>query len=760
MHLFLNNYIKNLTMKKKIAQLLMAFLTLSPVILRCQDNPKLITPTDFQIHIKKAQQPIKLDGELNEMDWQNAEIAAGFQVHYPQNGMPARFKTEAKVTYDDQFLYIAFSCQDSGKHIIQTLKRDVDYFESDGVSVVIDPTGQQINGFMFGVSPEGVQSEALITDDVAFEWDNKWFAEARYSAESWTAEMAIPFKTLRYDASRTSWKINFIRNDLNRGQYYTWTKIPPQFDGISLAYTGTLNWDNNPPLEKSNIALVPYTSGSLSKDYENKSHTEGVPHVGLDAKIALTSSLNLDATLNPDFSQIEVDEQVTNLTRFDIFYPEKRTFFLENSDVLGSFGIPPARPFFSRTIGLNENAQPVPILYGLRLSGNLTNKVRINVFNMHTKEKGNNLGQNFTAAAVQRSWGRSYMKLGFLNKQGFNKLEPSKTDYGRNALFSGLFVSKDNRLMAWSEAQHSFKHNIQTKNNAFSTGFMWQDKKWDFLQDFLTIGANYYADMGFINRIENYDALRDTVIRLGFKQNYNELNYYVRPQKRRITLHQLGVENFMVFNTDNSLNEWFDRFRYFMTFRNTSELKLRFDVTTENLPFPYSFSEDFALLQPQKYRYYYGTLQYNSDRRKVFSWDIRTLTGKFYNGNRTSLQGGIAYRAQPWGNFSIKFDWNSVSLLDKEAQMATTSFLIFSPKTEFNFSRTMSWTTWFQFNTQANNININSRFQWRYKPMSDLFVVYTDNYFAREEAFGIERFRPFQVKNRALVFKLSYWLNI
>lgn len=712
------------------------------------------------IHINKARFPIKIDGVADEVDWKNAEMATTFQVHYPQNGLQPRFKTEAKVTYDDHFLYVSFTCQDSGKHIIQTLKRDVDFYDSDGVSVVLDPSGQQINGFMFGVSPEGVQSEALITDDISFEWDNKWFAEAKYTSDSWTAEMAIPFKTLRYDVDRTTWKINFIRNDLNRGQYHTWTKVPAQFDGISLAFTGTLHWDTNPPLEKSNIALVPYVSGSLSKDYENKTDTEGAPHIGLDAKVALTSALNLDATMNPDFSQIEVDEQVTNLTRFNIFYPEKRTFFLENSDILASFGIPPARPFFSRTIGLNNNGLAVPIVYGLRLSGNVTDKLRINVLNMHTNEKGKNEGNNFTAAAAQRSWGRSFVKLGFLNKQSFEKFELSKMDYGRNALFSGLFVSNDNRFQAWTELQHAFKHQIHSKNNAFSGGFMWQDKNWDFLQDFLSMGSNYYADMGFINRIENYDALRDTVIRLGFKQNFNETNYIIRPKKGRITIHRFGIENFVVLNENNSLNEWFDRFRYFMTFKNTSELKFRFDNSIENLPFPFSFSDDFAVLQAQKYHNYSGIIQYDADRRKPFSWNVRAMTGKFYNGERTNVRGGIAYRAQPWGNFSLNFDWNNISLFDRQGKKVNKTFLLLSPKTEFNFNRKMFWTTWFQYNTQGNNVNINSRFQWRYMPMSDIFLVYTDNYFAQEEWRGRERFAPFAPKNKALVFKLSYWLNM
>lgn len=729
-----------------------------PLVLKSQNTE---STSAFQINIKKAQQAIVLDGILDEQDWLSASVAEGFQVHYPQNGITPTHKTKARVTYDDHFLYVGIFCQDSGKNIIQTLKRDIDFFSSDGVSVIIDPSGQQINGFLFGVSPQGVQSEALVSDsDLSFEWNNKWYAEAHTFSDGWSAEMAIPFKTLRYDASRTSWRINFLRNDLKRGQYHTWTKIPPQFDGITLAFTGILNWDKNPPLEKSNIALIPYTSASLSKDYENKLPTEGAANIGLDAKIAVTSSLNIDATVNPDFSQVEVDEQVTNLTRFNIFYPEKRTFFLENSDVLASFGIPPARPFFSRTIGLNADALPVPILYGVRLSGNVTDNVRINVFNMHTKEKGVSVGNNFSAAAVQRSWGRSYIKLGFLNRQEFDKFQISKTEYGRNALFSGLFVSKNNRLQAWTEAQHSFKHGINSENQAFSFGGMWQDKTWDVLQDFLVMGKNYYADMGFINRIENYDAERDTVIRLGFKQNFNEFNYYIRPTKGRITIHQFGLENFLVLNQNNSLNEWFTRLRYFITFKNTSELKFRFDNTTENLPFPFSFSEKFALLKPKKYPYRYGIIQYDSDTRQVFSWNIRAQYGSFYDGFRTSMQGGIALRAQPWGNFSVDFDWNKVSLHDNSGALTSTIFLLLSPKTEFNFNKNLSWTTWFQYNTQENNVNINSRFQWRYKPMSDIFLVYTDNYFAQEESRGTERFRPFAPKNRALVFKISYWLNM
>ena len=728
-------------------------------------SQKITTQTDFQITAKKATNAIKIDGILDESDWQKAAIATGFQIHYPQNGGTPLKQTEVKVSYDDHFLYVGFVSYDSGKHVVQTLKRDVDFWSSDAVAVLIDPIGQQASGFFFGLNTEGVQSEALLSagdDDMQFEWDNKWYAEVQQGVDRWTAEFAIPFKTLRYDPAKTAWNINFIRSHVKAGTWHTWTKIPLPFDGISLAHTGTLNWDAPPPSEKSNIALIPYATANVSKDYQSGKNTEGGANAGLDAKVALSSSLNMDITANSDFSQVEVDEQVTNLTRFNIFYPEKRTFFLENSDVLTQFGLPPARPFFSRTIGLNAQAQPVPILlYGVRMSGNVSKSVRVNAFNMHTKEKGTNLGQNFSAAAVQKNfWGRSYFKAGFLNRQGFTGFKSEKLDYGRNAILSLNVRTPDNRLETWLEGNHSFKDKISNKNNMFSTGFFWNGTRWQILTDWTHIGENFYADMGFINRIENYDARRDTIIRLGFTQNFTEINYTVRPKEGKVAEYQGGLENFTVLNTNGSLNEWFNRARYFITYRNTSELKFRIDNNAVNLPFSFSFSDENALLEPQFYYYIYGVLQFNSDSRKTFSWTSRLTLGQFYNGKRTGLEASANYRIQPWGKFSLKAEWNRISLPPVKGYDGITTLLLLSPKTEINFNRNMFWTTWFQYNTQSNNVNINSRFQWRYKPMSDVFLVYTDNYFAQDETIDLQRFRAFQTKNKALVLKLSYWLNL
>jgi hypothetical protein len=522
-----------------------------------------------------------------------------------------------------------------------------------------------------------------------------------------------------------------------------------------------MQWDAPPPSEKSNIALIPYGTTNVSKDFQNKKNTEGGINAGLDAKVAVTSSLNLDITANPDFSQVEVDEQVTNLTRFNIFYPEKRTFFLENSDILAQFGLPPARPFFSRTIGLNENAQPVPILYGLRLSGNMTKSIRVNAFNMHTKAKGNDSGQNFSAAAIQKNfWGRSYVKAGFLNRQSFDKFKSDKNDYGRNAIVSVVAYTPDNRLQTWLEVNHSFKPNITSQNNMGSTGFFWNGKNFQILHDWTHIGTNFFADMGFINRIENYDARRDTTIRLGFTHNFTELTYIKQPKAGKVAMHEASLENYVVFNPDWTLNEWSDELSYNLTFRNTSELNFEVNNNFVNLPYPFRFSDENKLLEAQKYNYIFSSIRYVSDWRKVLSWNMGITTGQFYSGTRNSIEFGGNFRVQPWGNFSLKTEWHRIKLPAENGYDGITKILSISPKTEINFNRNMFWTTWFQYNTQFNNVNINSRFQWRYKPMSDLFVVYTDNYFAQEETIDSQRFRAFQTKNKALVLKLSFWLNL
>ena len=201
--------------------------------------------------------------------------------------------------------------------------------------------------------------------------------------------MAIPFKSIRYPADKKTWGINFVRVDTKTNEYSTWTNVPVNFSTHDVGYTGALIWEDAPPKPGSNTVFVPFVTTEVTENRAGNEPVSAKPNAGFDAKIGLTSSLNLDLTVNPDFSQIEVDRQVTNLTRFNIFFPERRTFFLENADLFSGYGIDPIRPFYSRRIGLDKNGNKIPILFGARITGNIAKKTRIGFMNMQTGSTGN-----------------------------------------------------------------------------------------------------------------------------------------------------------------------------------------------------------------------------------------------------------------------------------------------------------------------------------------------------------------------------------
>jgi len=328
------------------------------------------TPT---LKIRKATAPIIIDGIIDEPDWKSADVAEDFFQNFPYDSSFAITKTQVKVTYDDQNIYVAAICYDDlpGDYVVQSLKRDFSYPISDAFAVYIDPFNDKLNGFSFAVNPLGAQREGLLQGGgffgVTTSWDNKWYSKVKRKADRWIVEMAIPFKTIRYQENNITWGINFSRNDLKRNENSSWSPVPRNFNIGSTAFTGTLIFESPPKKPGTNISIIPYAIASTDQDFSSEGDVNQSGNSGFDAKIAVSPSLNLDITLNPDFSQVEVDRQIVNLTRFSLFFPEKRQFFVENSDLFSKFGFRQIRPFFSRNIGLNQG-RIMPILAGARLS--------------------------------------------------------------------------------------------------------------------------------------------------------------------------------------------------------------------------------------------------------------------------------------------------------------------------------------------------------------------------------------------------------
>ncbi len=709
----------------------------------------------YQVSVKKISQPLKLDGELDEPEWIQAQPAKDFWLKFPRDDAKANHKTEARVLYDDKFIYFGITAYDSLPLIGQSLKRDSRIRENDGVGIMLDPFGEKTSGFYFTVTAFNVQADDVLSgssNELSFSWDNKWYSEVKRYPDHYTVEIAIPFKTLRYDKNRKNWGINFIRSDKKANEFHTWTRIPVNFPSVDLGYLGSLIWSEPPPNPGSNISLIPYVTGNITQNKANNIGTKGDFDAGLDAKIALTSSLNLDLTVNPDFSQVEVDRQVTNLSRFSIFFPERRNFFLENSDLFSNYGIPPIRPFYSRRIGLDPEGNPLPIIAGARITGNVAARTRVGLLTMQTKAKGEYAGQNYSALTVQQQvLKRTTIKGYFFNRQGFfddqHKLTDPLDEFGRNAGAEIAYQNEKGEWQGWLGYHLSMKPDVSAKNAFINLGGGYFGRSFTSWIDFDNVGTNYYTDIGFVGRIQNYDALRDTVIRLGFRQFFNQNSYRILPKKGSIIQHRIQLENFFVFNPDGSFNDRNNQLNYSIEFKSTSSFDFRATALQTNLQFHTSFT-DGDPLPPGKYRYNQYTTRYSTDNRKMFSFRTGLTMGKYYSGKYLQYSAEATFRSQPWLTIQLNAEYNKLNFPEPYGK---EDFFLLAPRIEINFSTKIFWTTFMQYNTQRNNFNINSRLQWRYKPASDFFLVYTDNYYSD----------PFlKNKNRALVFKLNYWLNL
>ncbi len=692
---------------------------------------------------------LHVDGKLDEAIWSQLDIATDFWQKSPNVQEHASPRTEVSMTYDDKNLYIGAKCYQDKPRIIQTLKRD-EFWDSDGIGILLDPLNEKTNCFIFGVSAAGVQMDAVRSaiSDMNTDWSNKWVAEVDVQEGYWSAEIKIPLSILRYDASLTEWGLNFVRNATFVNEFHNWTAVPAQFWPVEPAYAGTLVWEDAPQKQKGNYNLIPYVTSSVSKNAGEATETSF--DAGLDGRIAITSSLNMDVTFNPDFSQIEVDELVTNLTRFSIFLPEKRTFFLENKDIFSDYGSPGSRPFFSRTIGLDKNRNNVPIIYGLRLSGNASPDVRLGVMNIHTATTENSFGQNNTAISVKKQFGRSFIQGMFLNRQAFDGTKSVSGDYGRNTSLEAAYISEDGQYTTWLGLHHSFKEGFTDKTGHYNAGFSYSDSRWEFVSDWLMMQENYFADMGFINRIENFDAVRDTVIRQGYNRTFNEVQYNIRPFNGVVGQHSISALSFLAWNPDWSFNESILGLDYNMRLKSGHRFGLEFNNRQVQLLYPFSFTGNGDPLPADRYGFSNFGIDYRSDDRKALSFEVSATTGAFYNGTLTQLETEVNYRIQPWGNFSVGYQYNDLEFPDPFGDEQITAWL---SKVEIGFSRNLLWTTLFQFVDQSDFMGVNSRLQWRFAPMSDLFLVYVDNYDVVNSDFG----SSIQNNNRALILKVNYW---
>ena len=706
--------------------------------------------------VKYATDIPEIDGILDEPIWKKVDGPSNFQQYFPADSILAKQPTSMQMFSDGTTLYIGIKVFSAGNDwVIPSLERDFRAGGNDNISLMFDTFNDGTNAFLFGINPYGVRREALISNggessdtDFNTSWDVKWLGEAEIFENYYTAELAIPLTSVKFREGETKWRFQSYRFDMQTNEQSTWQRTPQNQSIFSLAFMGDMVFER--PLGKSRtpLALIPYINTLAEKDYIRDNGRTNFK-VGGDAKVAIGNGMNLDVTINPDFSNVEVDAIITNLTRFEVSLPERRQFFIDNSDLFGNFGgSRDANPFFSRRIGIARdntgNFIENRILGGVRLSGKLNDNWRLGVLSIQTDEDAENqiASNNNTMIALQKKvFSRSNIGMFFINKQAFKDYDFLQRDdqYNRVVGIDYNLASANNKWNGKFYAHKSFQPDDSAGNFSTGASLGYNTRKYNVFSDWVYIDSDFRSDLGFIRRT---DIVKSAT-------SFQRLFY---PENGSIATH--GFQFFPTItwrpsldyqNTDRTINA-----NWSAEFRNQSSISTQFfsEYIFLTNPFdPTNTQGGVPLPGNQGYNFNSVAQSYSSNQAQTLAFEGIVQVGRFFNGNLFSFEGETTLRLQPKLLVSLVLAYNRIRLPDP---YPSADFWLVSPNFKITFSKSIFWSTIFQYGNQFNNLGINSRLQWRFAPLSDLFIVYNDNYIVS----------PFEPRYRSINLKLTYWLNL
>jgi len=702
---------------------------------------------------------IKIDGIAGESEWNNAKFTSDFWQYFPLDSIKAPDQTKFKVLYNNENLYVlVVSNFEDNEFVISSLKRDWSSRDNDSVTLVLDTFNDATNAFLFGISAEGIRREGLISNGgngsgssrgFSFSWDVNWEGEISKNENILVAEFKIPLASLRYNDKSDKWRINIYKTDVGKNKRSTWARIPRNLSIAGLAFMGDLFFERPLGKSKTPFFLIPYTSGTQGMNFEENKIVSFFD-LGIDSKLSLGSGLILDLTLNPDFSQVEVDDQIINLSRFEVRLPEKRQFFLQNSDLFSNFGSSySAQPFFSRRIGvakdINGNTIQNRIISGARLSGKINKNLRLGVLNMVTDSDAKNKissNNNSVIAIQQKMFSRSFLGAFFVNRQKIanEEFENDQKEFNRVLGVDYNLQSKNNNWVGKLWYHKSFE--TDNNENNFSNGFRlnYNSRKNNFRLFTGQKSENFRSDLGFIQRtgVKSYFASyghrlwidSESIRSIEFSQQI----YFVDKPK---------LSNLVTDRNYETKSE--------ISFTNQSKFEISYNRRYTYLLDSFDpIGGDKSIPLPANKGFYYNDIEmvYNSNYSRNFYFNFQTTIGQFYSGNRVSFNTEFTYRIQPKFNGSVKLRYDDIYF---PSVYTYGKLFLIGPKLEYTFNKQLFWNTFVQYSSRSENLGINSRLQWRFAPLSDLYLVYNDNYFT---------YNNLVPRIRSLTFKLTYWLNI
>jgi hypothetical protein len=664
-----------------------------------------------------------IDGILDEPAWQASNLVDTFVQQEPNIGQPATDRTEVRVLYDKGHLYIGVYAHASEPVVATEMRRDADrLFDEDNFQVILDTFHDSRNGYMFLTSPLGAKLEQQIFDEgegggrgttsnINRNWDGVWDAAARIVADGWTAEISIPFSTVRFrPIDDQTWGVNFQRHVRRKNEIEIWSPIPRAYSLTRVSLAGELR-DLKGLSRGLDLRLKPFVVGGARnlKLAPGSSDTDFVHDVGLDARYGVTAGLNLDLTVNTDFAQVEVDEQQVNLTRFGLFYPEKRDFFLENSNFFtmgtgSAFTSAQVQTdlFFSRRIGLSESGQPVPIIGGLRLAGK-SGRNNLGVLDIQTDAAFGKPGDNFFVSRYSRDiLARSRVGALFINKSSVNGSSHYNQTMGVDA---NLAVGRN--LQVTSFLARTATPGKEGDDLAWYGRVAYRDQKWNLWLNYLDVQDNFNAEAGFVQRT-------------GVRTTKAYFSPTPRPKGGRIKL--LEPMYVLTYNTDQT-NRMVGRQHHYMlgtTLRDDSFINVIFQQTLDVLDQPFRIRPTVTI-PVGTYRMNEWILTYNTSPGRRLYERLTVSPTEFYGGTRFNLNAAAGIRVSSQLSAEGQYNRNDV-------KMPWGDFVVnlASLRVDYTFTPRMTIRSLTQYNTSTYEFSNNIRFNFIYRPGSDLYVVYND----------------------------------
>ncbi len=712
-------------------------------VLACWLVPTLaLASVDNDVPVAKAarlQGVIAIDGQLNEAAWKNAETYSNFIQRKPFVGMPASEKTAFRVLYDEQFLYIGIDALDSEpEKIIRRTKRfdSNRIFSDDWLAVKIDSAHDQRTVYYFAVNPYGTRRDVKVLNNgeqFLGEWDTVWQAAATVDEQGWHAEYCIPFVSLDYDPEKTPFMgLNITRMLRRQDEESDWAPIPRPFGGLQTNFFGHLSGTNNIPQQSSHkLQLFPF----LVSGYEDDAGDEDfVLEPGIDLKYGLARNAILQLTVNTDFSQTDIDDVQINLNRFSLFFPEKRSFFLAGPQYF-DFGLPRvAQLFFSRRIGLDEEDDetvPVPIIAGLRSFGSFGD-FEYGLLNMQTEERGTIPSRNFTVGRFRQNvFNQSNLGMIVTHRQD------TSGEIGDNSAVgfdSTLRLLKDRLVLgAFAAATHSNPADeddpdaIEGVGGIANLDLHLRSHNWELVQANYYVSDDFNPEIGFIARTGIFREAVAVVRRYRLAQhNINQLNFTLRGSMNfsdevdDLLDYSVGIRSFVETNSDYTFTLRVDYF--------SDEVLEVFDIA-DKVDIPVGRYTEAALevaaTMPERYNIgAFATYRY----------------GGFFGGTIHQFRPGFLVRPLSTLYFNSSANVSLIDIPDLQADFVTAAL---NSSASYSINQQMYLDANASWNQPDDQLNFQYRFRWRFRPLSDLFVVYSEE---REDASFDALFRSFLVK--------------